>query len=260
MLEHVSSMQNLTIQKMRQLKSRKAREEQGLILVEGAKMIMEALDAGIVVREALVEDEKIEVFQAVAERLVRKGAKVLTVPRRIIEAVSDTTTPSGVCATFVPPDWLDVEGLPSWLVAIDGVQDPGNVGTIWRTADAAGFGGLIAGPGTADLRSPKVLRGTMGSMFRVGAMESEHLAGTLEALRGKGYKVVITSLEGADIYQRAEIGDKFVVVIGSEARGVGEDVVACADVKVKLPMRGGAESLNAAVAAGIVMYELTRGK
>ena len=144
------------------------------------------------------------------------------------------------------------------LVAMDGVQDPGNVGTIIRTADAAGFDGVILSTQCADVFSPKVLRATMGSIFRMGIRVTDNLPGMLTAMVQQGASVLSSQLDGEPFYQRSHLNERFVLVIGSEGNGVTDEVKAVATHKVKLPMRGGAESLNAAVAAGIMMYELTR--
>lgn len=259
MADTITSVQNPAVQRLRALKAKKGRRESGLFLVEGEKLISEALDAGLAARDALIERDCAESLGVLANRLRSAGARVMFVTRHVLEAASDTVTPSGALAAFEPPVALDLTNPPRLLVALDGLQDPGNVGSIWRTADAAGFGGLILGEGCPDPLSPKVVRSAMGSAFRLPAAESIALGDQLGALRQAGYRVVVTALDGDDIYQRPDIGERFVVVIGSEARGVSADAGAQADARLKLPMRGGAESLNAAVAAGIIMYELTRG-
>ena len=139
------------------------------------------------------------------------------------------------------------------------MQDPGNLGTIWRTADAAGFDALLLGAGCADPWSPKVQRASMGSGFRVAAVSGE-MPLLLSRAQADGFRVVVSALDGAPLYARTQpkAGEKLVLVIGNEARGVSPEVQRMADVKLKIPMRGGAESLNAAVAAGILMYELTK--
>ena len=178
--------------------------------------------------------------------------------RGVLEAVCDTKTPQGMCAAFELPPPCALSDAPQTLVALDGVQDPGNVGTIWRTADAAGLGGLLLGANCADPYSPKVQRAAMGSGFRLPAIPADPLCEALAALRARGWTVVASALVGADFYQRPEVGERFVLVIGSEAHGISDAVRAQADALVKLPMRGRAESLNAAVAAGIMMYEMMR--
>ncbi len=249
----LTSMQNPLVQQLRSLKTAKGRAEHGLILVEGEKMIREAQSCGLTMRDLLVEQGRDCAIEC------PPGADMHSAPRRILEAVCDTVTPGAVCASFVPPMPLDLQAPPDLLVALDGLQDPGNVGTIWRTLDAAGYGGLILGPGSAAPMAPKVVRGSMGSCFRVPALSVDDLPAALQLLKARGHQIAATALTGQDIYRRAPLGKKLALVIGSEARGVSEDVLALSDALLKLPMRGGAESLNAAVAAGIVLYELTRG-
>ena len=137
------------------------------------------------------------------------------------------------------------------------MQDPGNVGTILRTADAAGFDGAILGPGCADLYGAKTLRATMGSVFRVPVLPTNDLPGTLEAMKREGYAVAATELGGQDFYACCPRG-KAILVIGSEGQGISKPVRDAATHHLALPMRGGAESLNAAVAAGIMIYEMAR--
>lgn len=252
-MERITSAKNPLIRQMKALNQRKGREAQGRFLVEGEKMIREALGCGLILREVLAEEDR----AAFAEALAAGGAQAYSVPRSLLTAVCDTMTPQGVCAAFDVPAPLPIDRAPQRIVALDGVQDPGNVGTIWRTADAAGFGGLLCGAGCADLLSPKVQRAAMGSGFRVPFMLSDNLSETLLSLRDRGYTVVASDLHGEDFYARRDPGDRFVLVIGNEARGISEGVRGAADMRVKLPMRGGAESLNAAVAAGIMMYGLT---
>ena len=243
------------VQRMRDLKNAKNRRAEGMFLVEGEVMIREALKCGLRLSEAAADEDRL----AFAQELEGMGARACIVTRSLLESICDTKTPQGVCASFSLPEPLSVDQLPGRIVALDGVQDPGNVGTIWRTADAAGFQALLAGAGSADLMSPKVQRSAMGSGFRVPFAHAQNLAETLLELRARGYHVFASDLSGADFYARPDAGEKFVLVIGNEARGISDAVREAADCRVKLPMRGGAESLNAAVAAGIMMYELMRG-
>ena len=252
-METITSAKNPAIREMRALKDKKAREASGHFVVEGEKMILEALGCGLRLHRLLVEDD-------LPEPSWRPEAPAFAVPRSLIEAVCDTRTPQGMCAEFDLPRYLPLSAAPARIVALDGVQDPGNVGTIWRTADAAGFQGLLLGPGSADPFSPKVLRAAMGSGFRVPCMRSDGLAVDLADLAARGWTVIASSLQGEDFYRRPEAGERFVLVIGNEARGISLAVQEAANMLVKLPMRGGAESLNAAVAAGIMMYELMRGE
>ena len=255
-MDRITSAKNPMVQRLRDLKNARARREQGLFLVEGEVMIREALACGLRLGEAAAEEGCTDF----AAELEAAGHRVSIVPRNLLESICDTKTPQGVCASFEVPAPLALHELPDRIVALDGVQDPGNVGTIWRTADAAGFQALLLGAGGADPLSPKVQRAAMGSGFRVKYALADPLADALMELRRRGWHVIASDLSGEDFYARGELGERIVLVIGNEARGISEAVREAADVRVKLPMRGGAESLNAAVAAGIMMYELMRGK
>ena len=257
----IQSVQNPTVKRLKGLKDKKAREEAGEMLVEGEKLMLEAADMGLRPSEALIEAEQAARFAALSARMAACGARVYAVPRRVLEAVCDTKTPQGACAAFSLPAPFDADHATARLVALDGVQDPGNVGTIWRTADAAGLNGLLLSRACADPFSPKVQRAAMGSGFRVPASVTDDLPGMLRALRARGYRIIASSLRGEPFYEGVPRGaEAFALVIGNEARGVSDEVMNLADVRLKLPMRGGAESLNAAVAAGIMMYELMREK
>ena len=253
-MERITSAKNPTVRALRALAERKGRLEQGRFLVEGEVMIGEALKCGLTPREALAD----EAHADAAAALEAAGARAFLAPRSLLEAVCETKTPQGVCASFDLPEPLPPEKAPARIVALDGTQDPGNVGTIWRTADAAGFQGLLFGTGCADPLSPKVQRSAMGSGFRVPFMTADDLPAALMDLRERGWSVIASDLSGADFYRRPDPGEKYVLVIGNEARGICDAVRDAATTLVKLPMRGGAESLNAAVAAGIMMYEMMR--
>ena len=253
-MDKITSAKNPMATRLRSLRERKGREASGCFLVEGEVMIREAMKCGLKPREALAE----EGFVPLAGALEAAGARVCVAPRSLLESVCDTRTPQGVCAAFDMPRALPLDEAPARIVALDGVQDPGNVGTIWRTADAAGLGGLLLGAGCADPLSPKVQRAAMGSGFRVPFIETDDLPGALAALRARGRRVLASDLHGGDFYARPDPGDRWILVIGSEARGISDATRRAADALVKLPMRGGAESLNAAVAAGIMMYELMK--
>ncbi len=252
-MDEITSVKNPFVRLLKSLSGRAARAEAGLILVEGEIMIREALACGLAPREAMGLREK-SVF------LETLPCRAHVVPEEVLRAATDTKTPQGICAAFEAPSPVPPGELPRRVVALDGVQDPGNVGTIWRTADAAGFQGILFGEGCADALSPKVLRAAMGSGFRLPYAQTDDLAGALFALREKGHSILCSALNGTDFYARGETGERFTLVVGSEAHGISDAVRQTATHLVRLPMRGGAESLNAAVAAGIMMYELMRAR
>lgn len=249
MTEHITSLKNAKVTTWKSLKDRKGRKETGCFLVEGRKMVEEALASAFPVDAILVDADR------AAEFSLPGHIPVFTMPSHVLAAVCDTKTPQGIAAVV---RMAGVQLTGSRLVAMDGVQDPGNVGTIIRTADAAGFDGVILSTQCADVFSPKVLRATMGSIFRMGIRVTDDLPGVLAQMVKEGASVLSSQLDGEPFYQHSPLNERFVLVIGSEGNGVTDEVKAVATHKVKLPMRGGAESLNAAVAAGIMMYELTR--
>ena len=245
-MNKITSAKNELIRSLRQLRQ-KGRGDEGLILVEGEVMIEEALSCGLTPGDLLTTGEED------GERWEARGFRVYCVPRSLLESVCDTRSPQGLCATFSQPKPIGLDALPPRLVALDGVQDPGNCGTIWRTADAAGFQGILFGAGSADPMSGKVLRAAMGSAFRLPYCKTDDLQTTLRRLQGSGWSICASELSGMPFYA-ASFSEKLVLVVGNEAHGVRPEILRMADQRLKLPMRGKAESLNAAVAAGIMMY------
>ena len=255
MMKEISSVHNPTVQSLRELQKARTRREQGLFLADSVKMVREATQLSLC-RTLIVErGREMDYAQEIAQADAL-GCEVLLVAPSVMGALSEQKTPQGIMATVaIRPEPQALSG--SLIVAMDGVQDPGNVGTILRTADAAGFDGALLSNACADLYSAKTLRATMGSVFRVPTMRTDDLPAALEEMKRRGYAVVATELGGADFYANCP-HEKCVLVIGSEGRGVSPAVRDVATHHLALPMRGGAESLNAAVAAGIMIYEMAR--
>ena len=248
-METLTSLKNPKVLSWRSLKDKKGREEQQSFLVEGVRMVREALASSFPVRAVLLREDFIP------EEPLPAGTPVYSLPEHVFQAVCDTKTPQGIAAVLA----LQArEASGPRLLALDGVQDPGNVGTIIRTADAAGFDGVLFSPDCADLFSPKVLRSTMGSIFRLGFSFPASLPDSLDKMKKNGYSVLSSQLDGNPFYDRKNVSASFVLIIGNEGNGVSDAVKSVATHRLCLPMRGGAESLNAAVAAGIMMYDLTR--
>lgn len=260
MPETITSAQNPFALSLKKLNEKKHRDAEGLLLAEGPKLVEEALKEGLVPVRALVSADKAEALAEQIFLLEQHGAQVRLCPDSLLKSVADTRTPQGICASFGWPKPLESGAEPALLVALDGVQDPGNVGGIWRTADAAGFGGVLFSDGCADPMSPKVVRSAMGSAFRLPARSCPDFAAELLSLREQGYQILITALDGEDFFAgMPSVGEKAVLVIGSEGHGIRPETRAAATKALRLPMRGGAESLNANVAAGIMLYALSFG-
>lgn len=246
-MEHITSLKNPKVAAWKALKDRKGRRESGCFLVEGRKMVEEALASAFDVETVLVQ-EGMELPDGLT-------MPVYELPAHVLAAVCDTKTPQGIAAVV---RMKEQSALGKHIVVLDGVQDPGNVGTIIRTADAAGLDGVLLSNQCADVFSPKVLRATMGSIFRMNLHTTDDLPGELTKLREKGYSILSSQLDGTPFYEREKVAEQFALVIGNEGNGVSEQVQQTATHRVRLPMRGGAESLNAAIAAAIMMYELMR--
>ncbi|MBR3016279.1 MAG: RNA methyltransferase [Clostridia bacterium] len=253
----ITSLQNPQVKLWRGLnKSRAARTEAGLFLAEGEHMASEAVKEQKA-RALLIDENAREKYCALAEDA--KGASVYYLAVHVMAALCDAKTPQGIIAVCDYPQEAAVlpENAPL-LVALDGVQDPGNVGTVIRTMDAAGYSCLLMDEKTADPYSPKALRASMGGVFRVPARRYSDLANQLRSLARHGYDIVAGDLHGEPFYQRRKVKEKFCVVIGNEGQGVSPAVFAESTLRLKLPMLGGAESLNAAVAGAIMMYDFIR--
>ena len=247
----IESTRNETVKRARALAQRKGRLEQGVHFIEGERLVREAVLSGAQLVDAFVE----EGHEPMAAMLSGSGANVHFVRRSVMESLTQTGTPQGVCATVKTPEQPLPEQYPAGLiVALDCVQDPGNLGTILRTADAMGASGLLLGEGCADPYAPKPLRAAMGSIYHIPVWQGK-LANEIPRLAAQRFMLVCGHLKGGDVLP--DPGEKCVLVIGNEGNGVS-DAVAAQCEKYRLPMYGRAESLNASVAAGILIYELAR--
>ena len=245
----ITSTKNETIKDARRLKLKKGRADSGLFLVEGVKCVKELLthrpqDA----RTLFVCGDR---FEDAVFDTQKAGAHVVRVSDNVMDAVCDCKTPQGIAATAVIPVHRCTAA--GFIVALDDVQDPSNLGTIIRTADAAGASCVVLSPGCADAYAPKAVRASMGSLFHLPVVTAE-LPEFLSGIRQNGYAVAAAHLAG-DIEFNLN-ANKTCLIIGNESRGISDDVMALATYRIKIPLLGKAESLNAAVAAGILMYKI----
>lgn len=249
MLE-ITSIQNPRIQKLRALKSKRARQEQQATLVEGRKMVAEALALGLVSTLVIGKEWAAEYTD------LQEAAETLLVPDYVLAALVHSKSPQGIAAEIrLPQTVLPCEGK---LLALEQVQDPGNVGAMIRTADAAGWSGVLLGAGCADPYGPKTLRATMGSIFRVPLVTGLNLVDQLRIYREAGFAVCGAALSGEPVFETKLPKAPLILAIGNESAGLTEEVLTVCTHRFRLPMQGGAESLNAAVAAGILMYQWVR--
>lgn len=253
MVKAVTSVQNPQIRALRTLRDAKGRQAAGCYLAEGAKLCAEALrDAEVVT--LLLDEAKQDVYAP----LIAQAQEVLLAPAHVVEAVCEARTPQGIAASVRLPAPLDLETARGALLVLDGVQDPGNVGTMLRTAEAAGFTAALLSPTCADAFAPKTARAAMGTLFRLPVWRGA-LPEALDWLGGRGFTRIATALDGTPFDEALPVLRlPLALLIGSEGQGISAEAMARADVRVTLPMRGRAESLNAAVAAGVLMYGIER--
>ncbi len=253
----ITSTSNPQVKNLVQLKKKaRARREQGVYVVEGVRMFREAPAgeiAGIYVSESFLAQPESK------ELLLGMDFEVLS--DTVFDYVSDTKTPQGIlCLMRMPsydPKDMAQAGDGMWLV-LESLQDPGNLGTLFRTGEAAGVSGIIMDTGTADVYSPKTIRSTMGSIYRVPFFVTDDLPGTLAAMKDGGIRIFAAGTDGSVRYTEADYTKATAFLIGNEGNGLSGEALAAADAAVCIPMRGQVESLNASMAAGILLYEADR--
>ncbi|MBB5745844.1 TrmH family RNA methyltransferase [Brevundimonas variabilis] len=257
----ITSLTNETVKAVRALHMRKEREATGLFLAEGLKFIGEALDQGRTPTTLLVGMEARAhplLDRAIAETR-RTGGDVVTVTHPILEKISRRENPQTVLAVFEQAftrlDDIDPASAPCW-VALEQVRDPGNLGTIIRTADAAGCGGVILIGDCVDPFSVEAVRATMGSVFAVAIARATPEAFLTWRAKWSG-SVIGTRLDATHGYRDAPLSAPTLILMGNEQAGLTDSLASACDVNVKIPMRGRADSLNLAVATGIMVYAVT---
>lgn len=263
-MAEITSLHNPLVKQLRTLLDRRReREQQGLAVLEGVRVAEEAAAAGVEVAfyfftpELLASDRG----RAAHAALLRSGARAYAVTPEVLARVADTTTPQGIVGAFRirAARLADVPAGPGPVLVADGVHDPGNLGTLIRTADALGGAALVAAAGTTDPWSPKVVRAAAGSLFRLPVSRGGPAGAALRALRGRGFRVLATDPAGGEpVWDIDWAAGPFALVIGSEAWGASAEALAEADGRVRVPMPGPAESLNAGVAGAICLYEAMR--
>ncbi|NMD38051.1 MAG: RNA methyltransferase [Christensenellaceae bacterium] len=251
----ITSTKNEKIQKIKSLNTSKGRAEQSKFLCEGEHMVEEAINSGKNISSIVVREDSFERYK----NLINKAeAEIIIVSTNVFNSICDTKTPQGISAVV---DMFNGDmSFSNFVLAMNGVQDPGNVGTIIRTADAAGFTDVLIDAQSADIFNPKTVRASMGSIFNINCHKTDNMLETLNGLKQKKYAVIGSTLNGDNFYNRQKNLNKIVLIIGNEGSGINEDVLNACTHNYKLPMQGKAESLNAAIAAAIMMYDIINNK
>lgn len=240
------------------VKKAKSRREQKLFIVEGPKMFAELPKSHL--REVYVSESFLKQQGKRAEDLL-SGCSYEVVSDEVMKYMSDTQTPQGILAAAEQFSYTLEEVLAGenpHLMLLETLQDPGNLGTILRAGEGAGITGVIMNEATADIYNPKVIRSTMGSIFRVPFIYVNDWKGAVETVKGRGIRLYAAHLKGTGSYEEEDYTKPTGFLIGNEANGLTEETAGLADCYVKIPMAGQVESLNAAIAASVLMFETAR--
>ncbi len=261
-MQVISSKENEIIKNIKKLKEKKYRDLNNEYIIEGIKIIQEAIQENAKIKQIIICDD-CEKNSNISQEMMYEIAKYecIYVTNKIFTSLTDVKNPQGIMA-IIEKNYSKEEEIDynqDIIVALDDIQDPGNLGTILRTVDSIGINQILVSKGTADSYNPKVVRSTMGAIFRVKIIECEDLEKTLKEIKKRKFEILVTSLQTENSIYDIKYNKK-VIVIGNEANGVEEKIQNMADVKVKIPMLGKTESLNASVATGIILYEYVRQK
>ena len=254
-MKEITSKDNRIYKACEQLLLKKYRDKFGKYLIEGENLVEEALKTGSQIETALVRAGYDKVPKELSDR-------TFVLEEKLFNRLSQTETSQGMIAVVAKPKTKkeDYIGGTGNFVVLDRLQDPGNIGTILRTADAAGYALAIAMKGTADIFSSKAVRAATGSLFRMPVVFMDSNSELVEFTRAAGRKLVATCFDTQRRYFDEDLTENIALIIGNEGNGICEELIESSDIKIKIPMHGNIESLNASVAAGILMYEAIRGK
>ena len=259
-MQVITSKDNEIVKNIKKLKDKKYRDEENKYIVEGIKMVKEAIIENakidkIVVCEDCANNGTIE------KELLYEIAKYncVYVTEKVFESITDVSNPQGILAVIEKNNEENISYDEDVILVLDGIQDPGNLGTILRTLDSVNLKQIVLSENTADPYNPKVVRSTMGAIYRVNIIRSKNIIESLKDMKNNNYQIATTSLETSESIYDIDFNKK-AIVIGNEANGVSKEVQDLSDIKMKIPMLGKTESLNAAVATGIILYEYVRRK
>jgi len=253
----ITSKDNEIVKHIRKLREKKEREEAGEFIVEGIKMLEEAVREKARIKMIVVSEELNQnpIPQDVLYKVAKE--KLIYVSESVFKTLTDVNSPQGILAIIEKNQTKEIDFSQDLFLILDNIQDPGNMGTILRTADSVNLKQVIVPKGNADCYNPKVVRSTMGAIFRVSVIEVEDLSKSIKEMKKHKIQILVTALETKDSIYDVDY-KRSAIVIGNEGNGVSKEVLELADKKIKIPMPGKTESLNAAVATGIILYHAIR--
>lgn len=264
-VSEITSNQNRHFKRFKSLNLKKNRESERLFLLEGQRYINTAIEQSFDFEALLFDSNVWHKLEKDDQSKYQSASEVFLLPIGLFKELTQTEQSQGIIGVINMPEVMDIAVLEQIItknskyniVLLDRIQDPGNLGTIIRTADAAGIEWILLTKGTVDAYNPKVVRSTAGSILNIKLIEVDQIRDTLTLLKTFGFNIISTTLEGAVDYCEPSSYQRFnCLVIGNEANGVSTEIIELSDSRVKIPIYGRAESLNASVAAGIMMYKL----
>ena len=259
----IASKQNARLKQLRRALADPDRDARGLVGIEGPKILEEAIRAGLRVSTVFVAEESDREWERLLEALhLAPETEILRLPRALLDSALATESPQPIAALVEPPNWswpgiLNQNQKKTLVLVLAGLQDPGNLGTILRSAEAFGATGVVSLPGTVSAWNPKAVRASAGSVFRVPLIAASE-RDCFERLRERGVKILATSVRAAQPANLVDMAGPVALLIGNEGNGVADDVAAKADARITIPCPGPVQSLNAAVAASVLLYEAAR--
>lgn len=255
-MDIISSTKNEKIKELAKLQTAKGRKKAGMYLLEGEHLVEEAIKEKALIELIVVSSNRMEDYQYLLEQT---EVNVLVVSQEVFQKLSMTETTQGILAAVKIENQAEPP-CSGRIIVLDAVQDPGNLGTIVRTADAAGFDAVVLGTGTVDLYNDKVIRSMQGSHFHIPVFQAD-LREYLPVLKKQGVEVAVTALHrDSKDYSILQGKSDVAIVVGNEGQGVSSEVIELADAVVTIPMFGKAESLNVAIASALLMYKTKESK
>lgn len=254
-MEMIESIQNKNVKEWKKLLTRKGRKKQQKYIIEGLHLVEEAIKTRQSIDALLVRDDKLDEYKDLIS-IYEEASRIVCITEEISAVLSDAVTEQGILAVINSKESLSELSAQRPLLLLDGVQDPGNLGTLIRTADAAGFEGVIIGTGSVDLYNPKALRSAQGSHFHLPVIHDD-LKGWVHDLKAREIPVYGTALDKqARSYRQVSPSSQFALIVGNEGSGVSPEILRETTCNLYIPIIGQAESLNVAMAAGILMFSL----
>ncbi len=259
-MQIITSKDNESIKNIKKLKERKFRDLNNEYIIEGIKLIKEAIQEKAIIKRIVICEECLA-NNVIDDKLLYEIAKYdcLYVNKKIFESITDVSNPQGILAIVEKNNKKPINYGEDIIVVLDDLQDPGNMGTILRTLDSANLSQIVVSKDTVDAYNPKVVRSTMGAIFRVNIIEANNLVETLKEMKKNKFKIMCTDLKAKKNIYEIDYNKK-ILVIGNEANGISKEILDIADEKIIIPMLGKTESLNASVATSIIVYEYIRRK